>query len=65
MVGPSAYRIRILASWKIYNVFNEILLKPYYAPCYPCQKAIGKEKIDKQQNEETEQEYEVEDLLDS
>ena len=64
-VGPSAYRIRIPASWRTYNVFNEILLKPYHAPHYPRQKAIEKEKRDEQEGEATENEYEVEDLLDS
>ena len=34
-VGASAYQLRILASWKIYNVFNEILLKPYKKPEFP------------------------------
>ena len=64
-VGPSAYRIRILESWKTYNIFNKILLKLYYAPHYPRQKAIEKEKQDKQEGEAAENEYEVEDLLDS
>ena len=64
-VGPSAYRIRIPVSWRTYNVFNEILLKPYHAPRYPHQKAIEKEKRNEQEGEATENEYEVEDLLDS
>ncbi|KAF8699730.1 hypothetical protein AX14_000912 [Amanita brunnescens Koide BX004] len=64
-VGPSAYRVRIPASWKTYNVFNEILLKPYYAPHYPRQKAIEEEKRNEQEGETAENEYEVEDLLDS
>ncbi|KAF8634384.1 hypothetical protein AX14_010663 [Amanita brunnescens Koide BX004] len=65
VVGPLAYRIRIPASWKTYNVFNEILLKPYYTPHYLRQKAIEEEKQNKQESEATENEYEVEDLLDS
>ena len=28
-VGASAYQIKIPSSWKVYNVFNESLLKPY------------------------------------
>ncbi|KAF8656771.1 hypothetical protein AX14_008008 [Amanita brunnescens Koide BX004] len=64
-VGPSAYRIRIPASWKTYNVFNEVLLKPYYAPHYPRQKAIEEEKRNEQEAETAKNEYEVEDLLDS
>jgi hypothetical protein len=64
-VGPSAYRIWIPASWKTYNVFNEILLKPYHTPHYLHQKAIEKEKRNEQESETTENEYEVEDLLDS
>ena len=42
--GPSAYQVWILMSWKIYNIFNEILLKPYHEPQYPRQKAIEQEK---------------------
>ncbi|KAF8697686.1 hypothetical protein AX14_001301 [Amanita brunnescens Koide BX004] len=64
-VGPLAYQIRILASWKTYNVFNEILLKPYYTPHYLCQKAIEEEKQNEQEGETAKNEYEVEDLLDS
>ena len=52
-VGPSAYQIQIPMSWKVYNIFNEILLKPYYAPHYPCQKAIKEEKQNKQESEAT------------
>ena len=58
-VGPSAYRIRIPVSWKTYNVFNEVLLKPYYAPRYPRQKAIEEEKRNEQEGETAENEYKV------
>ena len=64
-VGPSAYQVRIPASWKTYNVFNEVLLKPYHAPHYPRQKAIEEEKRNEQEGEAAENKYEVEDLLDS
>ena len=64
-LGPSAYQIRIPTSWKTYNVFNEILLKPYYAPHYLGQKAIEEEKQNEQEGEAAENEYKVEDLLDS
>ena len=63
--GPSAYQVWILMSWKIYNIFNEILLKPYHEPQYPRQKAIEQEKWNKQEDETAENEYEVENLLDS
>ena len=52
-------------SWKVYNIFNEILLKPYYAPHYPHQKAIEEEKRNEQESKTAKSEYEVEDLLDS
>ena len=37
-VGQSSYRIRIPVSWKIYNVFNEKLLKKYIEPSTLIQK---------------------------
>ena len=58
-VGPSAYQIRIPASWKTYNIFNEVLLKPYYAPHYLRQKAIEEEKRNEQEGETAENEYKV------
>ena len=64
-VGSSAYQIWTPMSWKVYNVFNEILLKPYYAPHYPRQKAIEEEKRNEQESKTAKSEYEVEDLLDS
>ncbi len=42
-VGVAAYRIRIPASWKIYNVFNEVLLKPHKAAIFPKQQMQEKE----------------------
>ena len=48
-VGSSVYRIKILASWKVYNVFNKVLLKPYHTPSFLCQ--IKKEKETKDQQD--------------
>ena len=64
-VGPSAYWIKILASWKVYNVFNEVLLKPYHAPLFPCQIQKEKETKDQQDTEDHKNDHEVETLLDS
>ena len=64
-VGPSAYRIKILISWEVYNIFNEILLKPYHTPTFPCQIKKEKETKDQQDAEDHENNYEVETLLDS
>ena len=64
-VGQSAYRIKIPASWKVYNVFNESLLKPYYAPHYVNQKQKEKHTEDEQRRENDSGEYELERLLNS
>ena len=37
-IGQSSYRLRIPTSWKIYNVFNEKLLKKYIEPSTSIQK---------------------------
>ena len=64
-VGASAYQIRIPASWKVYNVFNESLLKPYYTPIYPNQTTEDTGKNEETPDNITDGEYEVEKLLDS
>ena len=64
-VGQSAYQIRISASWKMYNVFNESLLKPYHAPHYANQKLKEKHTQDEQQWEDDDGDYELEQLLNS
>ena len=64
-VGSSAYQIKIPVSWKVYNVFNEALLKPYHTPSFPCQIKKEKETKDQQDAEDHENDYEVETLLDS
>ncbi|SJL18800.1 uncharacterized protein ARMOST_22401 [Armillaria ostoyae] len=35
--GLSAYKLKLLLTWKIYPVFNETLLTPYMAPTFPNQ----------------------------
>ena len=47
-VGQSVYRIKIPVSWKVYNIFNESLLKPYHAPHYMNQKQKEKHTKDEQ-----------------
>ena len=64
-VGQSAYRIKIPVSWKVYNVFNESLLKPYHALHYMNQKQKEKHTKDEQRREDDSGEYELEQLLNS
>ena len=64
-VGASAYRIKIPSSWKVYNVFNESLLKPYYAPVYPNQTTDNGRENEETPHDITDGEYKVEKLLDS
>ena len=42
-VGGAVYRIRIPASWKVYNMFNEVLLKPHKTATFPKQQRQEKE----------------------
>src|SRR6266550_3885116 len=66
-LGTAAYRIRILALWKVYNIFNEVLLKPHTAAIFP--KQCMQEKEWKQQKEDDHkkrgEEFEVEEIIDS
>ena len=64
-VGPLAYQVKILASWKVYNIFNEILLKPYHKPSFLCQINKERETEDQQDAENCKNDYEVKTLLDS
>ena len=64
-VGTSAYRIRIPSSWKVYNFFNESLLKPYYAPVYPNQTTNSGGEDEEAPHDITDREYKVEKHLDS
>ena len=67
-VGSAAYCIEIPTAWKVYNVFNEALLKPYHEPVFPEQAQWGKELEEKRRQEEEKvkgEEYEVEEILDS
>jgi hypothetical protein len=63
--GASAYRLRVPASWKVYNVFNEVLLKPYHAPVTPLQMKRETMQRKKREKDEETGDYEVEILLDS
>ena len=47
-VGQLAYRIKIPTSWRVYNVFNESLLKQYHTPHYANQKLKEKNTQDEQ-----------------
>ena len=64
-IGASAYRLRIPQSWKVYNVFNESLLKPYNAPSTTRQIEREAEKAKEREPDGDNEEYEVEVLLDS
>ena len=64
-VGQSAYQIKIPISWKVYNVFNESLLKPYHALHYMNQKQKEKHTQDEQWQEDDSGEYELQWLLNS
>ena len=53
-------------SWKIHDIFNEVLLKPYHPPTYSQQKKYEQQREkEKQYQEESEGEYEVEEILNS
>ena len=64
-VGASAYRIKIPMTWRIYNVFNEVLLKPYYPPIFPGQKNHNGTEPEEEITDVDDGNYEVEELLDS
>ena len=64
-VSASAYRIKIPSSWKVFNVFNESLLKPYHTPIYPNQTTNDGGEDEETPHDITDREYEVEKLLDS
>src|SRR5882762_4531551 len=61
-VGPSAYRLKLPATWKgIHPVFNEILLLPFVTPL-PSQSTIQPPPIIQSTDSQT---YEVETILDT
>src|SRR6266576_5583001 len=66
-VGAAAYRIRIPASWKVYNVFNEVLLKLHKPAVFPKQQMQEKEwkQWKEDDHEKRDEEFEVEEVLDS
>ena len=65
-VGASAYQLKIPASWRVYNVFNEVHLKPYKEPVFPTQQEKVAQRKELQMVEESEDdEYEVEEVMDS
>ena len=62
-VGESAYKLKLLATWKkIHLVFNEALLMPYTPLEYPSQRKPDPPPPIIVDDEE---EYEIEDLMDS
>ena len=64
-VGQSSYQLQIPASWKIYNVFNEKLLKKYIEPSTSIQKDRERERDELMEIEEETGDYEVERIIDS
>ena len=52
-------------TWRIYNVFNEVLLKPYYPPIFPSQKNHNSTEPEEEITDVDDGNYEVEELLDS
>ncbi len=66
-VGGTAYRIRIPASWKVYNVFNEVLLKLHKPAVFPKQQKQEKEWKQRKEDDHTkrDEEFEVEEVIDS
>ena len=36
-IGKSIYRLKLPVTWKIYNIFNEVLLTPHCTPSFPSQ----------------------------
>ncbi|SJL12751.1 uncharacterized protein ARMOST_16182 [Armillaria ostoyae] len=59
--GPSAYKLKLPPTWKIYPVFNETLLTPYVAPTFTNQKHDPPPPPDIINNEE---QYEIDTILD-
>ncbi|SJL13535.1 uncharacterized protein ARMOST_16979 [Armillaria ostoyae] len=59
--GLSAYKLKLLATWKIYPVFNETLLTPYVAPTFANQKQNPPPPPDIINDEE---QYEIDTILD-
>ncbi len=66
-VGVAAYRVKIPASWRIYNMFNEVLLKPHKAATFPKQQKQEKEWKQRKEDdhEKRNKEFEVEEVIDS
>ena len=64
-VGQSSYQLKFPASWKIYNVFNEKLLKKYNEPSTSIQKEKERKKDEIMDIEEESGDYEVEKIIDS
>ncbi|SJK97344.1 uncharacterized protein ARMOST_00596 [Armillaria ostoyae] len=58
---PSAYKLKLPATWKIYPVFNETLLTAYVAPTFPNQKQNPPPTPDIINDEE---QYEIDTILD-
>ena len=34
-IGKSVYRLKLPTTWRIYNVFNKVLLTPHCTPSFP------------------------------
>ena len=64
-VGQSSYQLKIPTSWKIYNIFNEKLLKKYNEPSMSIQKEKERERDEVMDIEEESGDYEVEKIINS
>lgn len=60
--GASAYKLKLPSHWKIHPRFNEKLLTPYIPPMFPNQELPPPPPPDLIEDEE---EYEVEEVLDT
>jgi Chromo (CHRromatin Organisation MOdifier) domain len=61
--GRSSYRLKLPKTWKIFPVFNEILLTPYIPPSFPSQEK--KHLRPPPEIIDNDEEYEIEEILDS
>jgi Chromo (CHRromatin Organisation MOdifier) domain/Integrase core domain len=59
----SSYRLKLPKTWKIFPIFNEILLTPYIPPSFPSQEK--KHLRPPPEIIDNDEEYEIEEILDS
>ena len=61
-IGKLVYRLKLSATWRIYNIFNKILLTLYCTPSFPSQQKPSPPPPEIINNEP---EYIVEKILDA